>query len=39
VARTAALLAELKGVTPEKIASATTENFRRLFGLPPGMGN
>ena len=39
VARTAALLAELKGVTPEEIASATTQNFCRLFALPPGMGN
>jgi TatD DNase family protein len=39
VARTAALLAELRGVTPEEIASATTQNFRRLFALPSGMGN
>jgi TatD DNase family protein len=39
VTRTAALLAELRGITAEEIASATTQNFHRLFGLPPGMGN
>ena len=39
VARTAATLAGLHGVTPEEIASATTENFARLFRLPSGMGN
>jgi len=39
VARTAAALADLHGVTPEEIASATTQNFARLFRLPSGMGN
>ncbi len=33
VARTAALLAELRGVTPEALAHQTSENFARLFGL------
>jgi TatD DNase family protein len=28
---TAAMLAELKGVTPETLAEATTANFFRLF--------
>jgi TatD DNase family protein len=31
VVHTAALLAELKGVTPDALATATTENFFRLF--------
>ena len=39
VARTAATLADLHGLTPEEIASATTQNFARLFRLPSGMGN
>ncbi|MGA8668635.1 MAG: TatD family hydrolase [Terracidiphilus sp.] len=39
VARTAAALADLHGLTPEEIASATTQNFARLFRLPSGMGN
>ncbi len=39
VARTAATLAGLHGVSPEEIASATTQNFARLFRLPSGMGN
>jgi len=34
VTRTAARLAGLLGVSPEEIASATTQNFARLFHLP-----
>lgn len=34
VARTAARLAEVKGVSPEEVARATTASFRRLFGTP-----
>jgi TatD DNase family protein len=39
VLRTAATLAELLGVEEQEIASATTKNFRRLFGLGPDVGN
>jgi len=39
VAQTAQFLAELHGVDPEEIASATTKNFFRLFHLYPAMGN
>ena len=39
VTRTAAALAEVKGVETQEIASATTKNFARLFHLPPGVGN
>jgi TatD DNase family protein len=39
VTRTAATLAGLLGVSSEEIASATTQNFARLFRLPSGMGN
>jgi TatD DNase family protein len=39
VAQTAQTLAELQGLEPEEIASATSKNFCRLFNLPPGMGN
>jgi TatD DNase family protein len=31
VVHTAAMLADLKGVTPDHLADATTENFFRLF--------
>lgn len=34
VARTAARLAEVKGVAPEEVGRVTTANFRRLFGTP-----
>jgi TatD DNase family protein len=39
VARTAQTLAELRGVTEEEIASATTKNFLRLFRLGADVGN
>jgi TatD DNase family protein len=39
VARTAAALAVLRGVEPEQIASVTTKNFCRVFGLGAGVGN
>ncbi|MGB6974295.1 MAG: TatD family hydrolase [Terracidiphilus sp.] len=39
VARTAQTLAGLLSVDEDRIAQATTENFCRLFHLPPGMGN
>jgi TatD DNase family protein len=35
VAHTARVLAEVKGVSFEEFASATTKNFERLFGLTP----
>ena len=34
VTRTAARLAEVKGVSPEEVARATTASFRKLFGTP-----
>jgi TatD DNase family protein len=37
--RTAAVLADLLGVPADQLATATTRNFTRLFGLPSGMGN
>lgn len=39
VTRTAQTLAGLLAVDEEPFAQATTENFCRLFHLPPGMGN
>jgi TatD DNase family protein len=39
VARTAAVLAQLLEVSANDLAAATTRNFFRLFGLPPGVGN
>jgi TatD DNase family protein len=36
---TATLLAELKGVSGDEIATATTKNFHRLFLLPGNVGN
>ena len=39
VARTAGVLAGLKGVSGEEIAAATTKNFSRLFRLGPIVGN
>ena len=31
VAKTAAVLADIRGITPEALAAVTTTNFRRLF--------
>ncbi len=39
VVQTARTLAEVRGLTLEEVASATTKNFHRLFGLGPGVGN
>lgn len=39
VKQTASTLAQLRQVTTEEIASATTKNFCRLFNLPSDMGN
>jgi TatD DNase family protein len=39
VVRTAAVLADLQGIEPDDLATATTRNFTRLFRLPSGMGN
>ena len=35
VVHTAALLAKLKGISPEELAQATTDNFFRLFAKAP----
>ena len=39
VTRTAALLAQSRGISQAEIEEATTKNFLRLFGLPPIVGN
>jgi len=39
VAQTALVLAGVLGVEEQEIASATTKNFNRLFGLGSGVGN
>ncbi len=39
VARTAELLAGLRGITLAELAEATTNNFQRLFHLTPNVGN
>jgi TatD DNase family protein len=39
VVRTAAVLADLHGISAEDLATCTTRNFTRLFALPSGMGN
>jgi TatD DNase family protein len=39
VTRTATMLADLQGLSPDELAAATTRNFTRLFALPSGMGN
>ena len=39
VTRTAAVLAETMGKTPDEIAATTTANFHRLFQLRPVVGN
>ena len=39
VKQTAQTMAELHNVSAEELASAITQNFCRLFNLPPGMGN
>ncbi|KAA6458375.1 TatD family deoxyribonuclease [Acidobacteria bacterium AB60] len=39
VVETAAVLAGVKGVSAEEMATATTKNFARLFALGPGVGN
>ena len=39
VAQTAQVLAGLHDIAPDEIAAATTENFLRLFHLPPDVGN
>jgi TatD DNase family protein len=38
VKHTAETLAQVKGVSPEEIAAATTANFMRLFGLDKELG-
>ena len=39
VVRTAAFLADLRGISSDDLAAATTRNFARLFALPSGVGN
>lgn len=39
VAEAAAQIAEIKGIDAEAVASSTTHNFYRFFGLTPDVGN
>jgi len=39
VVQTAQTIAELRNISAEEVAGATTRNFCRLFNLPLGMGN
>lgn len=39
VVRTAAVLAECKGISAAELATSTTKNFFRLFGIDPNVGN
>jgi TatD DNase family protein len=39
VTQTAQTLAEVLGVSVDELASTTSKNFARLFGLPPDVGN
>jgi TatD DNase family protein len=39
ITETARTIAELRGLTVEELAAATTKNFFRLFDLQPDMGN
>ena len=39
VVRTAAVLTECKGISTAELATSTTKNFFRLFGIDPNVGN